>query len=254
VKIQGNGERAIVFAHGYGCDQNMWRHVEPAFRDGFRTVLYDQVGAGGSDLGAYDPEKYSSLNGYADDLIEVCEELGLRDVIFVGHSVSAMIGVLASLKAPGLFGKLILVGPSARYINDGEYTGGFSADQIDELLEFLGENQMGWSTAMAPAIMGNAERPELGQELAESFCRMDPAIAEQFARVTFTSDNRSDLSKVSIPTIILQCSDDIIAPTCVGEYMHRHIEGSTFVQLDAAGHCPNLSAPREVIDVIRAHL
>jgi sigma-B regulation protein RsbQ len=253
-RIQGTGERAIVFAHGYGCDQNMWRYVEPAFRSGFRTVLYDQVGAGGSDLRAYDTEKYSRLDGYVDDLIELCGELGLHDAIFVGHSVSAMIGVLASLKAPGLFGKLILVGPSPRYIDDGEYVGGFSADQIQELLDFLGENQMGWAAAIAPAIMGNSDRPELGQELVDSFCRMDPEIAKQFAHVTFTSDNRDDLPKVDVPTVILQCSDDIIAPTCVGEYVHRHIAGSTLVQLAATGHCPNLSAPGEVIDVIRAHL
>jgi len=254
VQIQGSGERAMIFAHGYGCDQNMWRHVAPAFQDTFRTVLFDQVGAGGSDLAAYDSDKYASLEGYAGDLVELCRELELRDAVFVGHSVSAMIGVLASLKAPELFAKLILVGPSPRYIDDGEYVGGFSADQINELLDFLGENHMGWSAAIAPSIMGNADRPELGQELTESFCRMDPNIARQFARVTFTSDNRTDLAKVKTPTVILQCSDDIIAPTAVGEYIHRSIAGSVFVQLAAAGHCPNLSAPREVIDTIRIHI
>lgn len=253
-KIQGAGDQTIVFAHGYGCDQNMWRHVAPSFQSAFRTVLFDQVGVGGSDTAAYDPEKYASLSGYADDLVELCEELGLQNAIFVGHSVSAMIGVLASLKAPGLFSKLILVGPSPRYIDDGDYVGGFSADQINELLDFLAENHMGWSAAMAPAIMGNADRPELGQELTDSFCRMDPLIAKQFAQVTFLSDNRADLGKVKTPTVILQCSDDIVAPACVGEYLHRNIEGSVLVQLAATGHCPNLSAPSEVIDAIRAHL
>lgn len=244
----------MVFAHGYGCDQNMWRHVAPAFQDGFRTVLYDQVGAGGSDIGAYDHKKYSELAGYADDLIEICTELDLRDSIFVGHSVSAMVGLLASIKAPHIFGKLILVGPSPRYINDGDYTGGFSIDQINELLKFLDDNHMGWSAAIAPSIIGNADRPELGQELTESFCRMDPKIASHFARVTFMSDNREDLAKVKAPTVILQCSDDIVAPDCVGAYMHRNIEGSTLIQLTATGHCPNLSAPDEVIGAIRAHI
>jgi sigma-B regulation protein RsbQ len=232
----------------------MWRHVAPAFEDDFRTVLFDQVGAGGSDLTAYDPEKYASLPGYADDLIELCNELRLQDTIFVGHSVSAMIGILASLKAPDLFRKLILVGPSPRYIDDADYVGGFSGDQIDELLDFLSNNHMGWSAAIAPAIMGNADRPELGEELTASFCRMDPVIARDFARVTFMSDNREDLAMVATPTLILQCSDDIIAPTCVGEYLHRTIKGSSFVQLSATGHCPNLSAPGEVIDAIRAYV
>ena len=242
----------MVFAHGYGCDQNMWRHVAPAFEDRFRTVLFDQVGAGGSELACYDRAKYASLSGYADDLVEVCEELGLRNAVLVGHSVGAMIGVLASVKAPVLFGSLVLVGPSPRYIDDGDYVGGFSAAQIDELLDFLANNHMGWSSAMAPAIVGNADRPELGDELTASFCRMDPRIAEDFARVTFTSDNRADLAKVSVPTLILQCSDDMIAPTPVGEYVHRNVAGSTFVQLRATGHCPNLSAPDEVIAAIRA--
>jgi sigma-B regulation protein RsbQ len=232
----------------------MWRHVAPAFEDDFRTVLFDQVGAGGSDLTTYDPEKYASLSGYADDLIELCNELRLQDAIFVGHSVSAMIGILASLKAPKLFKMLILVGPSPRYIDDADYVGGFASDQIDELLDFLANNHMGWSAAFAPAIMGNADRPELGEELTASFCRMDPAIARDFARVTFMSDNREDMAKIATPTLILQCSDDIIAPTCVGEYLHRNIKGSSFVQLSATGHCPNLSAPGEVIDAIRAYV
>lgn len=242
----------MVFAHGFGCDQHMWRLVAPAFEADFRTVLYDQVGVGDSDLTAYDSHKYSSLSGYADDLIDIGRELGLSDAVFVGHSVSAMIGVLASLEAPGMFGSLVLVGPSPRYINDGDYVGGFGAAQIDELLEFLGENHMGWSAAMAPAIMGNADRSELGGELTASFCRMDPGIARDFARVTFKSDNRADLSRVTARTLILQCSDDIIAPRQVGEFVYRNISGSAIVYLAATGHCPNLSAPAEVISAIRA--
>jgi sigma-B regulation protein RsbQ len=230
----------------------MWRHVAPAFEADFRVVLFDTVGAGRSDLSAYDPAKYSSLLGYAEDLLEIGHALQLHDAIFVGHSVSAMIGVLASLQAPELFSSLILVGPSPRYINDGDYIGGFEDAQIEELLEFLAENPMGWSQAMAPAIMGNADRPELGEELTASFCRADPTIAKDFARATFKSDNRADLPKVTARTLVLQCSDDIIAGDQVGAYVHANIPGSTLVHLAATGHCPNLSAPQEVIDAIRA--
>jgi sigma-B regulation protein RsbQ len=252
VQVKGAGQHAIVFAHGFGCDQNMWRFVAPAFEDQFRTVLYDQVGAGGSDLTAYSKTKYSTLEGYADDLVEIGRELDLHDAVFVGHSVSAMIGVLAARKAPDLFGKLVLVGPSPRYINDEGYIGGFTAAQIEELLEFLDSNHMGWSAAMAPTIMGNPDRPELGKELENSFCRTDPEIAKHFARVTFTSDNRADLAGLPTRTLILQCSDDVIAPLAVGEFVHRSLPNSELVQMQATGHCPNLSAPEETITAIRA--
>jgi sigma-B regulation protein RsbQ len=252
VRVAGAGLQAMVFAHGFGCDQNMWRYVAPAFEDRFRTVLFDQVGSGGSDLTAYEPEKYRALDGYATDLLEICAALGISDAIFVGHSVSSMIGVLASILSPGVFSKLVLVGPSPRYIDDDSYTGGFSEPQIHELLEFLDSNHMGWSAAMAPTIMGNADRPELADELKNSFCRTDPEIVRQFARVTFLSDNRDDLRRVSIPSLILQCSDDIIAPREVGEYVHRNIPNSQLKILSATGHCPNLSAPEETIAAIRA--
>jgi sigma-B regulation protein RsbQ len=242
----------MVFAHGFGCDQNMWRFVAPAFEDTFQTVLFDHVGAGGSDLSAYDPAKYATLSGYADDLIEIGQELGLKEAVFVGHSVSAMIGVLASIKAPELFRSLVLIGPSPRYIDDEAYVGGFTATQIDELLDFLSDNYMGWSAAMAPAIMGNADRPELGEELTNSFCRTDPEIAKAFARVTFMSDNRADLLKVTTPALVLQCSEDLIAPTQVGTYVHQNLRNSELVMLRATGHCPNLSAPEETISAIRA--
>jgi sigma-B regulation protein RsbQ len=254
VKVRGVGAQAMVFAHGFGCDQNMWRHVAPEFEAGFKTVLFDAVGAGQSDLSAYDPDKYASLAGYADDLIEILRELDLTKTVFVGHSVSAMVGVLASLKAPELFAKLILIGPSPRYIDDDGYVGGFGGAQIEELLEFLDENPMAWSQAMAPAIIGNPERPELAEELTASFCRMDPAIAKAFARTTFMSDNRADLPKVTTPTLILQCSDDIIAPFAVGQYVHNQIAGSELIVLTATGHCPNLSAPAEVTSAIRAYV
>jgi len=241
----------MMFAHGFGCDQNMWRFVETAFSDTFRTVLFDHVGAGASDLKAYDRSKYASLAGYADDVVEIGRELDLKDAVFVGHSVSCMIGALAVQKAPGMFGKLVMVGPSARYIDDGDYHGGFSERQIEELLQFLESNHMGWSAQMAPAIMGNPDRPELGEELTNSFCRTDPEIAKAFARVTFTSDNREDLAKIDIPTLILQCDEDIIASKEVGEFVQRGIAGSELVILAATGHCPNLSAPDEVIVAIR---
>jgi sigma-B regulation protein RsbQ len=251
VRVRGSAERAMIFAHGFGCDQNMWRFVEPAFATEFKTVLFDHVGAGESDLAAYDRSKYSSLAGYADDVVEIGRELGLSDAVFVGHSVSSMIGALAAQKSPGMFGKLVMVGPSARYIDDNDYVGGFSQKQIEELLQFLETNHMGWSIQMAPAIMGNPDRPELGEELTNSFCRTDPEIAKSFAHVTFMSDNRADLAKVNVPTLILQCSEDIIASREVGEYVHRQIPRSEIVFLEATGHCPNLSAPDEVIAAMR---
>lgn len=242
----------MVFAHGFGCDKNMWRLVAPAFEPDFRTVLFDHVGAGASDLPAYNAAKYSSLQGYADDLVEIGQELDLKNAVFVGHSVSAMIGVLAAQLDPDLFSELILVSPSPRYIDDGSYRGGFAAGDIDELLESLADNHLGWSSMMAPVIMGNADRPELGEELTNSFCRTDPVIAKDFARVTFTGDNRADLAKVATRTLILQCREDAIAPQEVGEYVRDHIQGSEMVLLDATGHCPNLSAPVSVIEAIRA--
>ena len=252
-QVRGSGERAMVFAHGFGCDQNMWRFVAPAFEADFRTILFDHIGAGGSDLSAYDPVKYASLEGYADDVVELCRELGVSGGVYVGHSVSAMIGVIAAKKAPELFAELVLVGPSPCYIDDGkDYVGGVTEAQIHELLDFLDRNHMGWSQAMAPVIMGNADRPELGEELTNSFCRTDPEIAKAFARATFLSDNRADLEDVPGRALVLQCTDDVIAPQCVGEFVHRSLPGSAFVLLEATGHCPNLSAPEETIAAIRA--
>jgi sigma-B regulation protein RsbQ len=252
VRITGRGQRAMMFAHGFGCDQHMWRDVANAFEGNFKVILFDHVGAGQSDLSAYDSVKYATLSGYADDVVEIARALELRDAIFVGHSVSAMIGALAVLKAPGLFSDLVMVGPSPRYIDDADYVGGFSADQVGELLEFLRDNHLGWSAAMAPAIMGNPDRPELGEKLTGSFCATDPKIAQEFARVTFFSDNRADVPRIDVRTLILQCRDDIIAPQCVGEWVHAQLPGSRYVLLNATGHCPNVSAPREVTAAIRA--
>jgi sigma-B regulation protein RsbQ len=251
VKVFGDGSRPMMFSHGFGCDQNMWNEVAQAFATDFRVILFDHVGAGRSDLSAYDSRKYSKLEGYADDVVEIGRALALEDAVFVGHSVSAMIGALASLKAPGMFTDLVMVGPSPRYVDDENYVGGFSREQVEELLDFLADNHLGWSAAMAPAIMGNPDRPELGEALANSFCATDPEIAREFARVTFLSDNRSDLPRVEARTLVLQCREDIIAPRCVGEYVHERIPNSEFVLLDATGHCPNLSAPEEVTAAIR---
>lgn len=243
-----------MFAHGFGCDQNMWRLVAPSFEKDYQVILFDHVGAGQSDLSAYSKEKYASLHGYADDVIQIAQELALQDIVFVGHSISAMISVIAAIKQPKLFKNLILVSPSASYINDGAYTGGFTSQEIDELLSSLDRNHLGWSMAMAPVIMGNPNRQELGEELTNSFCRTNPEIAKEFARVTFLTDCRSILIDNTIPSLILQCSDDVIAPVEVGQYIHTHMPGSQLVMMQATGHCPNLSAPDETIGAIKEYL
>ncbi|MEV4622514.1 alpha/beta hydrolase [Asanoa sp. NPDC049573] len=235
----------VLLSHGFGCDQNMWRLVAPSLAKQHRVGLFDHVGAGGSDLSAWRADRYATLDGYADDVLRICTDLDLRDVAFVGHSVSAMIGVLAANRRPDLFAGLALVTPSPRYIDEPGYRGGFSRSDIDELLDSLDSNYLGWSQAIAPVIMGNPDRPELGAELTNSFCRTDPTIARSFARATFLSDNRADLAAVSVPTLVLECRDDVIAPPEVGAYVHDRIRGSVLVRLDATGHCPQLSAPRE---------
>jgi sigma-B regulation protein RsbQ len=241
----------IVFLHGFGCDQSMWRYVSPAFEEDHRVVLLDHVGAGGSEISGYRRSQYSDLNAYARDVLEVCEELDLREVVLVGHSVSSMIGILAANLEPERFAALVLVGPSPRYLDDDGYVGGFSREDIDGLLETMDNDYLGWSSTMAPAIMGNADRPELGEELRLSFCRTDPDIARDFASVTFLSDNRADLPQLRVRSVILQCADDIIASRTVGEYVHRELPGSEFVMLEATGHCPHVSAPEQTTAAIR---
>jgi sigma-B regulation protein RsbQ len=255
VRVAGDpAGRPMVFSHGFGCDQSMWRLVTPAFEADHRIILFDHVGAGASALEAYDRERYDDLRGYSDDVLEILRELDLRDVVFVGHSVSAVVGVLAANDEPERFGALVLVGPSPRYVDDGPYVGGFTEDDIAGLLESLDDNYLGWAAAMAPVITANPERPEIGEELTNAFCRTDPEIARHFARVTFLSDNREDLRRVRVPTLVLQCSEDVIAPAEVGRYVHAEIPGSTFVELSATGHCPHLSAPEETAAAIRAFL
>lgn len=255
VRIWGKGDQPMVFAHGFGCDQNMWRYLTPAFENNYKIVVFDYVGSGKSDLSAYQEERYSSLNGYADDVLEICKDLALTDIIFVGHSVSSMIGLIAANRNPSIFSKLIMVGPSARYINDSDgYVGGFEKKDIDELLATMDQNYIGWANYLAPAIMKNPEQPELGQELADSFCSTDPLIARKFAEVTFLSDNRKDLPSLKVPSLILQCSDDLIAPLEVGDYLRSRIPGSTLKIMKATGHCPHLSHPEETIALIKEYL
>ena len=254
VVVTGRGETPMLFAHGYGCDQHMWRFVAPAFLDDYKIILFDHVGFGQSETESYTPKKYGSLQAYADDILEICEALSLKDVIFVGHSVSAMIGILAANKAPRLFQKLVLIAPSPRYINDMSYTGGFERDTIMGLLESLDSDYLAWSHAMAPVIMGNAEKPELSTELAASFCQSNPEIARNFAYLTFLSDGREDLKKVKTDSLILQCQEDVIAPVEVGQYMHQTMANSKLVLINATGHCPNLSAPEETVAAMKDFL
>jgi sigma-B regulation protein RsbQ len=255
VRIFGRGTQPMLFAHGFGCDQNMWRFVTPAFENDYRIVLFDYVGSGKSDIEQYDPQRYSSLEGYAQDVLDVCRALDLRDVIFVGHSVSSMIGVLAANVAPTRFARLVMVGPSPRYINDApDYVGGFERADIEGLLEMMDKNYIGWAHFLAPAIMKNPEHPELSEELEASFCSTDPVIARGFAEATFFADNRADLPAVRVPSLIMQCSDDMIAPLAVGDYLNATLPGSTLHVMKATGHCPHMSHPDETITVIREYL
>jgi sigma-B regulation protein RsbQ len=251
VSISGPEDgQPMMFAHGFGCDQGMWRYVAPAFADRYRVIAFDHIGSGGSDASVFDARKYADLRGYAADVLAILQELDLEDVVFVGHSVSAMIGGLAAIEAPERFSRLVMVAPSPRYLDDVDYVGGFTQEDINELLESMESNYLGWSAAMAPVIVGNPDRPALGEELTASFCRMDPDIARRFARTTFLSDNRQDLPRIGVPTLVLQCSDDAIAPPAVGAYVASAVPQATLVQMTASGHCPNLSAPEDTVTAI----
>jgi sigma-B regulation protein RsbQ len=255
VRVFGEGTVPMLFAHGFGCDQNMWRFITPAFEKDYQIVLFDYVGHGRSDLRSYRPERYQDLNGYAQDILDVCRALDLRDVIVVGHSVSAIIGLLAAIKEPERFQSLIMIGPSPRYINEEpNYVGGFSREDILGLLETMEKNYIGWANFLAPQIMGNPGQPELSEELKDSFCSTDPIIARNFAEATFMSDNRHDLAKLRIPALVLQCSEDIIAPLEVGRYVAEHLPQGTFHLLAASGHCPHMSAPEETIAAMKSFL
>lgn len=254
VKRFGNGKKTIMFAHGYGCDQNMWRFITPSFQNNYDCIIFDHVGSGNSDEKAYDFNKYDSLSAYANDIISICDELGLRDIIFVGHSVGSMMGALAAAERPDLFDRLIMIGPSPRYINDEDYYGGLSQNDINELMDTLDSNFLGWSSYITPVIIGNPDKVEFSTELDNSFCRMNPEIAKHFAKVTFLSDNREDLPRVLTPTLIIQCHPDVIAPIEVGKYVHEHIPNSSYTQIAASGHCPHLTAPELTIKALKSYL
>jgi sigma-B regulation protein RsbQ len=255
VVVLGDGTQPMVFAHGFGCDQNMWRFIWPSFAKNYKIILFDYVGCGKSDLSEYNEEKYRDLNGYAQDLLDICEVLDLEDIVFVGHSVSSIIGILAAIKRPSVFSNLILVGPSPRYINEAPaYTGGFEQKDILELLDTMEKNYIGWANFLGPAVMKNADRPELSEELTTSFCATDPVMARNFAKATFLSDNRNDLAKVNLPVLIMQCSDDLIAPMEVGHFMRDNLKNSVLEILKATGHCPHMSAPEETILVMKKYL
>lgn len=254
IHVVGDGPTDMIMAHGYGCDQNMWRLVAPAFEKSHRIILFDLVGSGRSELAAYDKAKYATLQGHARDVLAIAGELTRGPAVFVGHSVSAMIGLLAGVEKGSAFSTHVMIGPSPCYINDGDYVGGFERTDIESLLDTLDSNYLGWASAMAPKIMGAPEQPQLSEELTNSFCRTDPEIAKHFARVTFTSDNRADVPKLKEPALVVQCTDDIIAPRTVGDYLHRHLPKSTLAVIDNIGHCPHLSAPEKIIDAMRAFL
>jgi sigma-B regulation protein RsbQ len=254
VKVVGESDKVLVFAHGFGCDQNVWRHLIKALKPYFRCVTFDYVGAGASTIAAYDSKKYSSLDGYAQDVLDVCESLNLKAPIFVGHSVSCMVGVRAALLRPGYFSRLIFVTPSPSYINDGDYIGGMDHEDILGLLEMMDSNYLGWSSQIAPLVMGNADRPELGEELTANFCSTNPAIAKEFARVTFLTDSRGDLDKLTIPTLTIQCMDDMLVPHEIGLYIQQRLPNNTLTVINATGHCPHLSAAQETVEAILAYL
>ncbi|RTQ45333.1 alpha/beta hydrolase [Hymenobacter gummosus] len=254
VHVAGRGQQTLLFVNGFGCDQTIWRYILPALAEHYRLVLFDHVGAGLSDTTAYDPDKYASLQGYAQDVLEICEQLELRDVTLVGHSVGAMIGALAAIGAPERFRRLLLLCPSPCYLNEADYHGGFERADIENILAFMERDFVEWADSFAPLIMGNPDRPGLSAELIHSFCQNDPAIARRFARVTFLSDNRPDLARLHTPCLLVQCAEDLIAPLEVGDYLHRTIPAATLVTLPVSGHCPHVSAPRETLKALEAYM
>jgi sigma-B regulation protein RsbQ len=254
VKVFGRGTQPMLLAHGFGCDQNMWRYITPHFEQDYRIVLFDYVGSGASDLAAYDARRYGALAGYAQDVLDIVHALDLRDIVFVGHSVSSMVGVLAANREPDRFDRLVMVGPSPRYINDADYVGGFERSDIEGLFEMMDKNFIGWANFLAPAIIKNPDRPELGEELTASFCSTDPVIARRFAEATFYADNRADLAHLRVPSLILQCSEDMVAPREVGEYVHRQLPASTLRIMKATGHCPHMSHPDETVALMKDYL
>lgn len=255
VTITGEGEIPIMFAHGFGCDKHMWRFITPAFKDDFKIILFDYVGSGNSDISAYESERYGTLDGYAQDILDIIHALELDEVIFVGHSVSSIIGALASIEEPQKFKHLVMIGPSPCYLNDPpDYYGGYDRSTIEELLQLMEKNYIGWANFFAPEVMKNEDKPELTEELEESFCSTDPVIAHEFAKATFLADNREDLPEIDVPVLIIQCENDSIAPLSIGKYVHSQIKESTLEVLPANGHCPHMSDPELTIEAIGNYL
>jgi len=254
VRITGRGSRTLLFVNGFGCDQSIWRYITPALSEQFQLVLFDHVGAGLSDVTAYEPAKYASLDGYAQDVLDICRELNLRDVTLIGHSVGAMIGMLAAIREPGFFQQLLMLCPSPCYLNEAGYQGGFDRADLEAMLAFMDHDFVGWADSFAPFIMGNPDRPTLSAELAHSFCQSDPAIAKQFARVTFLSDNRLDVASLKTPCLLLQCARDLVAPLAVGTYLQACLPHAPLITLPVAGHCPHVSAPAETLNALEAFM
>lgn len=250
--IDGSGP-TLVYGHGFGCNQSMWADITPAFKDTHRQVLFDYVGSGGSDLSAFDQHRYSELQGYAQDLLDVCDALGLtRDVVLVAHSVSCSIGMLAAIERPALFRHVVMVGPNPCFVNDPPYVGGFEREDLQELLELMDRNFMGWADFLAPVASGDSA--VTGRRLHESFCSTDPLIARTFAQATFFADNRADVARMHAPSLVLQHRHDALAPLAVGEFMVTHLRQGALRVLDVAGHCAHMSHPHLVVDAIRSVL
>lgn len=254
VKVFGKGTQPMMFAHGFGCDQTMWRYITAAFEEHYKIVLFDYVGCGKSDMSCYDPADYSSLEGYAQDVIDICHALQLRDVILVGHSVSGMIGAMAARQEPHRFSRIIMLGPSACYINDVNYKGGLERNMVEGIIASIESGSGEWPHQLGPVVMGNPDRPELADELISLFCNVAPEVARQFARATFLTDSRASLSGLNVPTLILQCTNDIVAPEEAGAFIHKHVPDSTFIKMKATGHVPQVSAPEETVQIMKSYL
>ncbi|MGG0642661.1 alpha/beta hydrolase [Sporosarcina gallistercoris] len=255
VKIIGQGEQTIMLAHGFGCDQSMWQYIAPALAEQYRVVLFDYVGAGNSDISSYQTEKYSTAHGYKQDILEIIDELGLKEIHFVGHSVSSMIGMLAAIERPECFKKFVMIGPSPCYINEPNgYVGGFEKSDIADLLTMMEMNFTGWASYLAPIVTDPTKNPQVTKHVEASFVSTDPQIAREFAEMTFLSDHRDRLASMSIPTLVIQCSDDSIVPIEVGEYLNAHLPSSTLRIMEVKGHYPHISQPEETLKLIQEFL
>ncbi|WP_186576055.1 alpha/beta fold hydrolase [Aquibacillus kalidii] len=255
VKVRGTGKQPMIFAPGFNFDQNVWSKVSKEFEKDYQVVLFDYVGFGESDIHAYDPSKYSTITGYVEDLLDICSELNMSEAVFIGHSIGSMIGMLASIKAPNLFSKLIMIGPSPYLQNEPpHYIGGFEKEDLTGLMDMLDKNYMSWATNVAATIVNDPTSSNIATEIEDLFSQNDPYITRKFADVVFFSDNRKYIPQVTVPSFIIQCSDDIFVPTTVAEYMHKHLSNSTITYAKAIGHCPHLSHPNETIDIINEYL